>query len=1477
VSQLPATIGRYEIKNRIGRGGMGSLYLAWDPMLERQIAIKLLRDDMDELRERFDREARSVARLRHPNIVTIFDVGEQDGQPFIAMEFIHGQTLADIIRQEPQLAVVLKLKIVDELCDGLGFAHKMGIVHRDVKPANVMVEPEGHVKILDFGIARIAESGMTMAGMLIGTLNYMSPEQVAGKVVDGRSDVFAVGSVMYELLSRRQAFPGGLQDGILNRILNEHPPRLETICPGLNPEVIEIIGHALEKDPQNRYQDLTIMRKDLQRVIQLEVASEPTAVVDAEPTDETISVETDREGWRRTPVPRRASQREALARLRTTQTAAHFDAARRAFEAGEFDAAIAAGEQALLLDPEDADSADIVDRARAALDERHVEGLVRQGQELVQAAAFAEAIAVAAQALSILPRWPAAIELRDSAQRLRLAREQERQRMEAVRAATQRAEAALDRGAHNEAIAAAQEALERAPDHGPARIIQRRAQEAIELARKAAFEDLARRTTEEARRIFAQGQHDEALEMLTAFEGRHALITATLEQLRDEKAQIDHEAERQRQQHIDAAIDRATKTASHEEAIGYLREAMTLDVGRADLRELLAEREAALAQERENARLAREREEKILSELTRVRSTASHEVAVEILEGLLALGSDRMDIQEMLEHRRTALEREREQQRRWEQLQKQVSDLLGRASATDSHEGAIDLLTEALALDPARADVANVLASRKAAFEREREEQRRARETAEKIAAAIEQATGTPSHEEALVILRAALALDPSHSQLKTLLDVRQSAREQELEDARRQEERQARLASAVARAAALKAHDAAIGVLSVALERDPGAPELERLLGERQAALEQQRREDRERLERLIAAIAQAGATASHADAVAMLEEAAPLGPENAELRAALGERRAALAREREEARRARERQERVAAAIAQAQRASSTPAAVAILQEAQALAPENEEVRGLLVTVQAKLAQEQEAARQRREREERVAALFKQAKATAAHTDAIRLVRELLELDASHRDGQRLLQQRQAALDKERAEAKRLTDIEAARQSIRQLIAAGQFDMAQTALDRAKHDLGAAKLLKAEGRELKQARAAAVLVEPRRPIAITPRTIAVLVIVAALVIVAVAYVVLRPTPVADTQAGVSPAVPATTQSGSGTDVPRPPQPQAPTPPAEPPVAIIPPLPAPEEPITTEPKSNPEAPAAIPAMVQRARDQVRMGQLQEAMTSLSEVLRLDPANREARALSTDVLSQARRLTSRARAAAAERGEAAVSSRAYRGGQAREAEAGRRERAGQRQEAVRLLSEATTLFTQAERTASAARPAEAAPAPPVKPVSPTPEPSTPPPSLPPATRTEPPATPPATASPTKPAPAPTQQPLPMPPASPPAQSTSVSEREAILATLREYAAAYESLNAEAVRRVFPSIDVARLAARFRDLRAQQVAMTNEQISIDGTTAVVRCKVRQAYTPRVGSGGSQTVDAEFRLQKIGGRWLIVARR
>jgi len=318
MSSVPSAIGRFHVLRRIARGGMGTLYLAWDPKLDRQIAIKVLTDDNDDLRERFAREARSAARLHHPHIVTIFDVGEHDCEPFIAMEYVQGETLAAIIRNRVPLTTSRKLEIIEQLGEGLAYAHKVGVIHRDVKPANIMIALDGTVKILDFGIARIgvASSSMTIAGMLMGTLSYMSPEQAAGQTADNRSDVFAVGAVLYELLSFQQAFPGGFGDGILHRVMYTAPPAIEQLCPGLDSEIVRVVNKALEKDPAQRYQDLAAMSSEIRR-IRSRLPEEPPVVGSTDPTLPPVIAAT-RPAF--TPQPsRRGADREELERRRTKQ------------------------------------------------------------------------------------------------------------------------------------------------------------------------------------------------------------------------------------------------------------------------------------------------------------------------------------------------------------------------------------------------------------------------------------------------------------------------------------------------------------------------------------------------------------------------------------------------------------------------------------------------------------------------------------------------------------------------------------------------------------------------------------------------------------------------------------------------------------------------------------------------------------------------------------------------------------------------------------------------------------------------------------------------------------------------------------------------------------------------------------------------------------------------------------------------------
>jgi predicted Ser/Thr protein kinase len=291
---VPTKIGRYAIVEHLGQGGMGVVYLATDPALGRTVAIKMLTEDNAELRERFAGEARSAAALKHNNIVTIYDVGQDDGRPFIAMEFLDGETMADVIRRGAPLPIGRKLQLVIELCAGLGYAHRCGIVHRDIKPANLIITRDGTLKILDFGIARVTaeatDRGLTRAGALVGSFHYMSPEQAEGLPVDERSDIFSVGLVLYELLSSQRAFSGDSSPVVLHRIVNNKPRPIRELCPDMDSDLERIVNTALAKNPAARYQTLGPLAADLRR--QLIAAEEALPLQEVAPT---VRVERSRE------------------------------------------------------------------------------------------------------------------------------------------------------------------------------------------------------------------------------------------------------------------------------------------------------------------------------------------------------------------------------------------------------------------------------------------------------------------------------------------------------------------------------------------------------------------------------------------------------------------------------------------------------------------------------------------------------------------------------------------------------------------------------------------------------------------------------------------------------------------------------------------------------------------------------------------------------------------------------------------------------------------------------------------------------------------------------------------------------------------------------------------------------------------------------------------------------------------------------
>ena len=290
----PKTVGRYDIIEMVGKGGMGVLYRGHDPKLERDVAVKMMHVDFtgdDTARERFQREARAVARLQHRNVVTIHELGDLDGTPYIVMEFLTGQDLEHILKGTTTLPLVKKLDIAIQLCEGLGYAHDQGIVHRDIKPGNVRILEDGTVKILDFGIAKFAMSSVTQSGTVMGTPSYMAPEQIMGQPVDGRADLFSAGVLLYELLAGRKPFVGDSPTSVVYQIMHGEAASIREIVPDLPDALAEVVSRALEKDPAQRYAKASELASDLQMVkVMLDLPLHPKERTGPQSTGDTTTI-----------------------------------------------------------------------------------------------------------------------------------------------------------------------------------------------------------------------------------------------------------------------------------------------------------------------------------------------------------------------------------------------------------------------------------------------------------------------------------------------------------------------------------------------------------------------------------------------------------------------------------------------------------------------------------------------------------------------------------------------------------------------------------------------------------------------------------------------------------------------------------------------------------------------------------------------------------------------------------------------------------------------------------------------------------------------------------------------------------------------------------------------------------------------------------------------------------------------------------
>jgi serine/threonine protein kinase/tetratricopeptide (TPR) repeat protein len=470
----PQKLGKYKIVGKIGKGAMGEVYKGQDPVLNRFVAIKVIAETMGsdaELVERFKREARNAAQLNHPNIITIYDFVEEEGRLYMVMELLEGQDLKELIRSGNALTMDQILSIMEQIADGLGFAHSRGIIHRDLKPANIHVSKNGQVKILDFGLVHEASSDMTKTGQVMGTPNYMSPEQVQGLRVDPRSDIFSLGAVFYEFLTRKKPFAADSIHATMFKVVQGDREPLSQYT-HLPKPLISMVDRALDKEPERRFTDATALRDHL-RALRREIlkgrdaestyiggnemtiasgSSEAGTLVSTPPPQEKsgagrsgprISASASRGTLRerdvaRSLAPPAAPSRSvgkyavAVALLLAAGIGAYFvtrgsgksedvealsqallrsqlELMERSLSQKDYDAALSQAEQILQSDPSNADALRVQGEARIAL--QRIEEAVAAARSALDRQAMSEAADALAAVLALDPSHPLGVEL----------------------------------------------------------------------------------------------------------------------------------------------------------------------------------------------------------------------------------------------------------------------------------------------------------------------------------------------------------------------------------------------------------------------------------------------------------------------------------------------------------------------------------------------------------------------------------------------------------------------------------------------------------------------------------------------------------------------------------------------------------------------------------------------------------------------------------------------------------------------------------------------------------------------------------------------------------------------------------------------------------------------------------------------------------------------------------------------------------
>lgn len=450
---MSSKIGKYEVLDVLGRGGMGVVYKAYDPILDREIALKTMTADGLKdpvLKERFYREARAAGRLRHPNIVTIYELGEESNVPFIAMEYIHGTDIHAVIRGRLEVSFEEKIRIIVQLCRGLAYAHKAGIVHRDIKPSNIRLTDDFQVKILDFGIARLVTSTtMTSGGMVLGTIHYMAPEQIKGAHVDRKSDIFAVGIILFELLTSRKPFDGDNTATVLYNILHEPYQKMDPPLDEQFATIGRVLKKALDKDPARRYFSADEMGDDLEHFLHSfarpQRSGQATTQELASPssTKETPKAEEEKK-----PLTPYKSDPRITNLLRTAK--------KQIVEAHAVQA-MTYIKQALQIDPNDPEAAQLLQMVEQDIKRAEAEDLLRQGQNYMREGRYDIAMKAFEKILRIQPNHSKARMLLETAKNEIMQPEME----ELISKARQ----AIEEKKYQDARKYVEEVLKTVPDH----------------------------------------------------------------------------------------------------------------------------------------------------------------------------------------------------------------------------------------------------------------------------------------------------------------------------------------------------------------------------------------------------------------------------------------------------------------------------------------------------------------------------------------------------------------------------------------------------------------------------------------------------------------------------------------------------------------------------------------------------------------------------------------------------------------------------------------------------------------------------------------------------------------------------------------------------------------------------------------------------------------------------------------------------